>query len=197
MPPYSQAAENNKEPIAEVLREAFKNVRRVLEIGSGTGQHAVHFGHCLPQLTWQPSDLAHNLDGIRAQLAESGPENVAPPVDLDIGHFPWPVSGVDGVFSANCMHIVSWPRVRDFFRGVGEVLDAVGTFCLYGPFKYEGAFTTESNAHFDLWLKRQNPDSGIRDFEAVDALAREQGLRLAGDFPMPANNQLVIWRRRP
>ncbi len=195
VPPYSQAAENNKTPILTVLRDAFAEETRVLEIASGTGQHAAHFGRALPHLAWQPSDLAPNLDGIRERLAADGPANVAPPVELDVSRFPWPVSGFDGVFSANCLHIVSWPRVEDFFRGVGEVLDAGGTLCVYGPFKYGGDFTTESNARFDGWLKRNDPESGIRDFEAVDALARGQGMRRIADHAMPANNQLLVWRR--
>ena len=195
MPPFSQAAENNKEPIARVLAEAFKDARHVLEIGSGTGQHAVHFGRALPHLIWQPSDLSANLDGIRARLAREAPANVRPPVALDVGLLPWPVESVDGVFSANAVHIMGWPRVEDLFFGVGDVLEPGGWLCLYGPFRYKGAFTTPSNAEFDAWLKRQDPESGIRDFEAVDALAAAQGLSLVADHAMPANNQLLVWRR--
>jgi len=195
MPPFSQAAENNKEPIARILVDAFSHAHHILEIGSGTGQHAVHFGRALPHLIWQPSDLAPNLDGLRARLEREAPANVRPPVALDVGLLPWPVAAVDGVFSANAVHIMGWPRVEDLFFGVGDVLESGGTLCLYGPFKYKGAFTTASNAEFDAWLKRQNPDSGIRDSEAIDALAAAQGLRLVADHPMPANNRLLIWRR--
>ena len=195
MQPCSQAAENNKEPIARVLRDAFAEARTVLEIASGTGQHAVHLGRCLPHLIWQPSDLAENLDGIGARLAEEGPPNVNPPLELDVSRHPWPASPVDGVFSANCVHIVSWTNVEHLFRGVGHLLSDGGTLCLYGPYKYGGDFTTESNARFDGWLKQTDPVSGIRDFEAVDDLARAQGLSLVNDHPMPANNQLLVWRR--
>lgn len=195
MLPYCQAAENNKEPILAVLRDAFADVRRVLEIASGTGQHAAHFAAALPRLTWQPSDLPPNLPGIEARRRAGGTANLLAPIELDVGRFPWPESGFDGLFAANCLHIVSWPLVTDFFRGAGEVLGAGGTLCVYGPFKYGGAFTTGSNARFDAWLKGNDPASGIRDFEAVDALAREQGLRLAADHAMPANNQLLVWRR--
>ncbi|MDX9861543.1 MAG: DUF938 domain-containing protein [Rhodospirillales bacterium] len=195
MPPFSQAAENNKEPIARILVDAFRHAHHILEIGSGTGQHAVHFGRALPHLIWQPSDLAPNLDGLRARLESEAPANVRPPVALDVGLLPWPVAAVDGVFSANAVHIMGWPRVEDLFFGVGDVLESGGTLCLYGPFKYKGAFTTASNAEFDAWLKRQDPDSGIRDSEAIDALAAAQGLRLVADLPMPANNRLLIWRR--
>jgi SAM-dependent methyltransferase len=192
---FSQAAENNKEPIARVLRDVFKEVRQVLEIGAGTGQHAVHFARALPHLTWRPSDLAANLDDIRERLARDGVTNVAPPLPLDVTERPWPALKVDGVFAANCLHIMSWAEVEHLFGGIGEVLEAGGGVCLYGPFKYGGAFTTESNARFDTHLKRRDPASGIRDFEAVDALARAQGLRLIRDAAMPANNQLLVWRR--
>lgn len=193
---YSQAAENNKLPIADVLRGAFKNVRGVLEIASGTGQHAVHFGAAFPHLTWQPSDLAEHLDDIIARLAQEGTDNVLPPIVLDVSAHPWPVNRVDGVFSANCVHIVSWGHVEHMFRGIGNVLADGGVLCLYGPYKYNGVFTTESNARFDQWLKSRDPVSGIRDFEAVDDLAKAQGLALEQDIAMPANNQLLIWRRR-
>ncbi len=192
---FSQAAENNKEPIARVLRDVFKEVRQVLEIGGGTGQHAVHFARALPHLTWRPSDLAANLEGIRKRLAGDDVTNVAPPLALDVTERPWRVPRVDGVFAANCLHIMSWAEVEHLFGGIGEVLDPGGTACLYGPFKYGGAFTTESNARFDAHLKRRDAASGIRDFEAVDTLARAQGLRLIRDAAMPANNQLLFWRR--
>ena len=195
MLPYSQAAENNKEPILAVLRDAFRTVSRVLEIASGSGQHAVHFGHGLSHLVWQPSDLAALLPGLAARLSSEAPANVEPPIELDISRHPWPVSDIDGVFAANCVHIVSWPRVEDLFAGVGAVLAPGGTLCLYGPFKYRGDFTTDSNAAFDAWLKRQDPASGIRDFEAIDTLAQAQNLRFADDIAMPANNRLLVWRR--
>ena len=193
---FSQAAENNKEPIARVLRDVFKEVRQVLEIGAGTGQHTVHFAHCLPHVTWLTSDVAANLDGIRERLARAGVANAKPPLALDVTVRPWLVPRVGGVFAANCVHIMSWAEVEHLFGGIGEVLEAGGTVCLYGPFKYGGAFTTESNARFDAHLKRRDPASGIRDFEAVDALARGQDLRLIRDAAMPANNQLLIWRRQ-
>lgn len=192
---FSQAAENNKEPIASVLRDVFKEVRQVLEIASGTGQHAVHFARALPRLTWLSSDLVANLDDIRERLARDGVANAPPPLALDVTERPWPALKVDGVFAANCLHIMSWAEGEHLFGGIGEVLDPGGTACLYGPFKYGGAFTTESNARFDAHLKRRDRASGIRDFEAVDTLARAQGLRLIRDAAMPANNQLLVWRR--
>lgn len=194
-PPFSQAAENNKEPIAIVLKGAFAEAASVLEVASGTGQHAVHMGHALPHLTWQPSDLADNLPGLRRRLALEAPDNVETPVELDIGRLPWPAAPVDAVFTANCLHIVSWTLVEAFFAGVGGVLLPGGTLAVYGPFRYAGAFTTDSNAEFDAFLRARDADSGIRDFEAVDTLARGQGLALVADHAMPANNQLVVWAR--
>ena len=192
---FSQAAENNKEPIACILRDAFANVREVLEMGSGAGQHAVYFGQQLPHLVWRPSDLAPHLAGLQARLAAEAPANVLPPIALDVAMQPWPVTDMEGVFSANAVHIMSWPHVAHMFKGIGQIISECATVCLYGPFRYGGDFTTPSNAEFDLWLKRRDPLSGVRDFEAVDALARAIGLRLVADHAMPANNQLLVWRR--
>ncbi len=192
---FSQAAENNKDPIAQILRAAFAEVRNVLEIGSGTGQHAVYFGQCLPHLIWRTSDLARNLPDIQARLTVEAPANVVPPVALDVADHPWPVTNIDGLFSANAIHIMSWEHVMHMFRGIGEVLLEKAAVCLYGPFKYNGEFTTPSNAQFDVWLKQRDPLSGVRDFEAVDALAQAQGLALIADHSMPANNQLLVWKR--
>jgi len=192
---FSQAAENNKVPILRILREVFAQTRSVLEIGSGTGQHAVHFGCGLPHLVWQPSDLAHNLPDIQARLAAEAPANVLAPLVLDVAKQVWPVGDIDGLFSANAVHIMSWTHVTQMFAGMGKILSDQAIVCLYGPFKYAGAFTTPSNAQFDAWLKQRDPLSGVRDFEAVDALARAQGLRPLADYAMPANNQLLVWRR--
>ena len=193
--PFSPAAENNKQAILEVLKTAFADVRHVLEIGSGTGQHAVYFAQHLPALSWTPSDLRPALDGIRARLAQEGGDNIVDPVVLDLASANWPVEQVDAVFSANVVHIVSWPLVEALFAGLGRVLAPGGLLCLYGPYKYNGQYTTESNANFDLWLKDRDPRSGIKDFEAVNDLALAQCLRLVQDHAMPANNQLLVWRR--
>jgi SAM-dependent methyltransferase len=193
--PFSEACERNKAPILEVLRGAFADTEHVLEIGSGSGQHAVWFGQHLPHLAWQPSDVAAALPGLRARIEAEGPDNVLAPMALDVARHPWPVTGLDGIFTANTLHIVSWERVQHFFRGVGKALAPGGTLCVYGPFRYGGKFTTPSNAEFDEWLKLRDPASGVRDFEAVDALARAQGLQLLADHAMPANNQCLVWRR--
>jgi cyclopropane fatty-acyl-phospholipid synthase-like methyltransferase len=195
--PFSQACENNKLPILEVLGCHLASGDRVLEVGSGTGQHAVFFGERLPGVTWQTSDLANNHPAIHAWLDDGKLPNVLPPLALDVTVFPWPVAEASAVFSANTAHIMAWPVVQDFVRGVGEVLDPGGLFLLYGPFNYNGTYTSESNESFDGWLAARDPRSAIRDFEAVDEAARRAGLSLVEDNPMPANNRLLVWRRAP
>lgn len=193
--PFSAASERNRDPILAVLRAAFADRRRVLEIGSGTGQHAVHFAAALPQLTWQATERAGHLDDLRPWLDEAALPNTPPPVELDVDG-PWPATTVDAVFSANSLHIMGWPQVEAFFAGVGAVLEDGGRLLVYGPFNYGGDFTSDSNRAFDRWLKDRDPASGIRDFEAVDALARDIGLSLLEDDAMPANNRCLAWRKR-
>lgn len=195
MKPFAESAEQNREPILAVLREVFADRTDVLEIASGTGQHAVHFGAALPHLTWRPSELPDNLAGIQAWLDEAGLANVMPPVALDVNAPDWPVGPVDAVFNANTVHIVAWPAVERLFAGIGRVLAPGGVLCLYGPFNYGGRFTSDSNARFDAWLKARDPASGVRDFEALDRLAGAQGLRLWRDIEMPVNNRTLVWRR--
>jgi len=193
--PYSQACENNKAPILAVLREALGECRRVLEIGSGTGQHAVHFAAALAHLEWQPSDCAPNLPGLRAWVDDADLANLRAPLALNVQDRPWPLISFDAVFSANTAHIMHWPAVERMFAGVGEYLDTPGVMALYGPFRYAGRHTAASNARFDAWLRARDPDMGVRDFEALAALAREAGLELLADHAMPANNRTLVWRR--
>lgn len=193
--PYSESCEQNREPILAVLKQAFADCSQVLEIGSGTGQHAVYFGADLPHLRWQTSDVLAHHPGIRSWLAEAALPNVLPPLELDVSQPHWPSSRYDAVFSANTLHIMGWPEVVRFFEGVGAVLAPGGVLVVYGPFNYNGQFTSESNARFDGWLKARDPASGVRDFEAVDALARAQGLILQQDIAMPANNRSLVWQR--
>lgn len=195
MKPFSEACEQNKEPILEVLTTELAGYRRILEIGSGTGQHAVHFARGLPHLRWQTSDLPGAHDGIRAWLTESGLSNVDPPLALDVAHGPWPEARYDAAFTANTAHIMGWPEVQAMFAGVNGVLEVDGLFILYGPVNYEGRYTSASNARFDQWLKARDPRSGIRDFEAMDALATAAGMHLSADHAMPANNHLLVWQR--
>jgi hypothetical protein len=192
-----------------VLREAFASARKVLELGSGTGQHAVHFAAHLPHLIWQPTDLAENLPGIelwRVEAVTPSPApvtgetggrlpNLLPALPLDVNQPQWPDTGADAVFSANTLHILSWPEVRLLFAGVGRLLPADGVLAVYGPFDYGGRHTSESNARFDRTLRSRDPRSGIRAFEAIDALAAEQRLVLQRDVAMPANNRTLVWRR--
>jgi SAM-dependent methyltransferase len=191
---FSDACERNKGPILEVLRTAFSGCTRVVEIGSGTGQHAVHFARHLPHLSWQPTDRAEYLSDLAARIAAEGPPNLASPVELDVLQEPWPAVRGDAVFSANTLHIMSWPAVEALFAGLPRILEAGSVLAIYGPFRYGGRFTTESNAAFDAMLRERDPLSGLRDFEAVNALAEGGGLKLSADHAMPANNQLLVWR---
>lgn len=193
--PFAESSAQNRAPIQVVLETVFADRRRVLEIASGTGQHAVYFGEALPHLTWQTSELPHNHPGILAWLDEAKLPNVLPPVAIDVNDGVWPVDTFDAVFNANTVHIVSWPAVERMFAGIGRVLEAGGLLCLYGPFNYGGRFTAESNARFDVWLKNRDPDSGVRDFEALNALAEAQGLALLRDIDMPRDNHMLVWRR--
>ena len=193
--PFAESCEQNREPILAVLRAVFADRHRVLEIGSGTGQHAVYFAPELPHLVWQTADVPQHHAGIRLWLEEAALPNVLPPIALEVNDPSWHTGRYDAVFSANTLHIMGWPEVEKFFEGVGAVLEAGGVLAVYGPFNTNGAFTSESNARFDAWLKARDPASGVRDFEAVDALARAQGLLLQQDIAMPANNRTLVWRR--
>lgn len=195
--PFSQACENNKRPLLAVLRDAFAAVDRVLEIGSGTGQHAAFFAESMPWLQWQPSDRAENLPGIEAWRTGAGLANLRAPLVLDVEVQPWPVTEAAAVFSANTAHIMSWPAVEAFFAGVGALLPPGGVFCLYGPFNYDGRFTSPSNEQFDAWLRQRDARSGIRDRAALERLAAAAGMALEDDHAMPANNRTLVWRRMP
>lgn len=190
--PFSQACDNNKASILTVLQKHFAEVDFVLEVGSGTGQHAVHFARYLPHLTWQPADRPEYIDGINLWRDSEPLDNLLCPLQLDVNQ-PWPIESVSAVFSANTLHIMSWPEVEKFFHGIDGVLDNNGVLCIYGPFNYEGQFTSESNNRFDQWLKDRDPLSGIRDFEAINTLAVSFGLTLVADYPMPSNNRCLVW----
>ena len=190
--PFSQACENNKEPILGVLREEFADCQRILEIGSGTGQHAVYFAEHLPHLFWQTSDLLVNHAGINSWLGSDPAKNLAPPVLLDVSEQSWPVANVDGIFTANSLHIMAWRAVQDFFRGAGLRLSEGGVLCVYGPFNYGGVPSSQSNARFDAWLRERDSLSGVRDFEALVELAVLAGLKLRAEHPMPASPRRPI-----
>jgi cyclopropane fatty-acyl-phospholipid synthase-like methyltransferase len=192
--PFAQACEDNKGPILEVLAPLLADARRLLEIGSGTGQHAAHFGGCLPHLTWQTSDVAENLPGVRLWLAEAGLPNLPPPIELGVTG-DWPSGDYDAAFSANTVHIMGDAEVAALFAGLPKVLTPGAPFALYGPFNYGGRYTSDSNARFDQWLKTRDPASGIKDRDHLAALGEAQGLALAEDHPMPCNNRILVFRR--
>ena len=183
MRPFSEASERNREPILAVLKRVFADSRKVLEIGSGTGQHAACFSAALPHLAWQASDVAEHLAGIRMWGVE--------PIELDVDK-PWPALDADAVFSANTAHIMSWPQVERMFAGIAS-MRSVKVFCLYGPFSYGGKHTSESNARFDAMLRARDPASGVRDFDDVAVLAQRCGMVVDEDNPMPANNRLLVF----
>lgn len=193
--PFSQACENNQQPILDVLRRHVTDAGTLLEIGSGTGQHAVFMARHLPQLQWQPTDVAANLPGIEAWRGEAQLPNVAPAQVFDVWQPQLPAESVRYLFSANTLHIMGWDTVQRFFSLIPNLLQPGGLAFFYGPFNYGGAFTSESNARFDQWLKSQAPQQGIRDFESIAILAEQAGLALVEDCTMPANNRTLVWRR--
>jgi len=194
--PFSQSCENNKTPILAVLRQVFIQPVTVWEIGSGSGQHACYFASQLPHLVWQPTDLEENMSGINAWLEEAQLANLNQPRVLDVNQSVWPCQeGMEAVFTANTLHIMDWKQVQTLFEKLGSYSKPLALICIYGPFNYNGAFTSDSNARFDQWLKDRNPLSGIRDFEAVLVLAESQGLSLLNDHAMPANNRLLVFQK--
>jgi cyclopropane fatty-acyl-phospholipid synthase-like methyltransferase len=192
--PYAPACDRNREPILAVLRDHFGDRSKVLEVGSGTGQHAAFFAAALPHLVWQTAERREHLAGIRMWLGEAELPNTPPPIELDVNG-TWPRAAFDAAFSANTLHIMSWMEVERMFSGLGRTLADDAKLVLYGPFNYGGKHTSESNARFDLQLRQGGAHQGIRDFEAVDRLAREIGFRLLEDRAMPANNRCLVWRR--
>ncbi len=217
--PSSPACARNREPILAVLRRHFADVRRVLEIGSGTGEHAVHFAAALPHLAWQPSERPEALDGLNERIHQAALSNLRMPLPLAAQASPHPLMpaglaadpetfarlidggndgrGFDAVFSANTLHIMGWREVEGLFAGLPALLaEGPAMLALYGPFNRGGGYTSESNREFDAWLKARDVRSGIRDFEAVDVLARGIGFTLVDDVAMPANNALLLYARR-
>ena len=192
---FSESSEQNKRPIFEVLKNAFAEAESVLEIGSGSGQHAIYFAEKLPHLTWLASDQAEYQSGIQEWLDDSALTNVRGPLLLDVNQSDWLDQSVDAVFSANTVHIMGWTSVENMFAGIGRTLNAGGVFCLYGPFNYNGKFSSESNARFDVWLKQRDPVSGVRDFEDLQIIAGKAGLSFVEDVEMPANNRILVWKK--
>ena len=194
--PFSQACENNKAFILEVLLEVFADRREVLEIASGTGQHACHFAANMPWLRWQPTEMPENLHYLLPRCRAYKGANLLPPMALDVRAEPWPLAIPDALFSANSLHIMAFSAVRQLFAALATGAGPDVVLAVYGPFNYGGKYTSPSNARFDQWLAQQHPDSAIRDFEAVDTLAATAGFSLQADHGMPANNRLLVWRKR-
>jgi cyclopropane fatty-acyl-phospholipid synthase-like methyltransferase len=192
--PHAPATARNREPILAELRTVLAGRRRVLEIGSGTGEHAVHFAAALPQLIWQCSDLPENLPGISTWLKDAALPNTPPPLALDVTADTWPAARYDAVFSANTLHIMGWEAVVTMFRRLPEVLEPDAVLAVYGPFHRDGAATSASNAAFDAQLRARDPRMGVRDAAAVDVLAAAAGLRLIADIAMPSSNALRVWK---
>ncbi len=193
--PFSQACENNRQPILDILGRVFADRSEVLEIASGTGQHATWFAQHMPQLRWRPTELPVNLPVLLPRCEHYAGDNLAPPTTLDVSARPWSCSVPHALFSANSLHIMPWESVEDFFAELGERAEADTLLAIYGPFNYGGKYTSDSNARFDQWLAAQSPYSAIRDFEKVDALARLAGFELLEDNAMPANNRLLLWHK--
>ena len=193
---YSPAADNNKAAILSVLTNYLSEVDHVFEIGSGSGQHAIHMAAALPQIQWQPSDRANTLALLSVNIRKYGTPNVQQPIELDLEKPPLALpEGVQCVYAANVMHIVSEPLGATLIKLTAQSLLKDGYLVLYGPYRYGGEFTTESNKDFDGWLKDRDSDSGVRDFEWVERHAKECGLNLIKDHAMPANNQCLVFKK--
>lgn len=197
MLPVSAACERNKDPILRVLRECLAGRTQVLEIGSGTGQHAVYFARALRHLTWHPTEQLIYLDDLTERVKLEGPSNLSAPTLLDVRQAVWPLRSVDAMFTANTLHIMSWAEVTALFDGIGRVLAPGGVLSIYGPFRYQGRYTSDSNRDFDLMLQERDPLSGLRDITAVTALAAQYGLELDADHDLPANNRLLVFSKEP
>lgn len=191
--PYAQAAEENKRVIFDAVSPFLEG--DVLEIGSGTGQHAVFFAERMPGLRWQTSDLEPGLAGIGARIAACGLDNLPPPLLLDVLG-DWPAAVYDTVYTANTFHIMDEVAVSRCIERVGACLRAGGHFIVYGPFNYDGAYTSPSNERFDAMLRARDPASGIRDFDWLDRIARRAQMALEADIEMPANNRSLVWKKR-
>ncbi|MBO1924401.1 DUF938 domain-containing protein [Thiomicrorhabdus sp. 6S3-12] len=193
--PFAQSSEENKQVILQAIGKLLRDCHSVLEIASGTGQHAVYFAAQLPHLKWQTSDLMECHVGINQWLEEAGLQNVSAPICLNVSEeLHWPDTTFDAVFSANSFHIMGRNHVEDFFKHLPKVLNPNAIVMIYGPFNYNGDYTSESNARFDQWLKERNPASGIKDFEWCNRLAEQSGLKLLKDIEMPQNNRILVWR---
>ncbi len=192
---FSPSCERNQAVILTELMAKFTSGYQVLEIGSLSGQHAIHFSENIPDIKWQPSDLHENLSALTQNVTDALLKNCQSPIVLDVADkHQWPDSKYEAIFTANTLHIMSWQHVEKLFENIKHVCQKGTLLCIYGPFKYQGEYTSASNENFQLWLKNRDLESGIRDFEKVNELAIKQGFTLISDKNMPANNQLITWQ---
>ena len=193
--PYAQSCDQNCAPILEILKLYLSTSKSLLEIGSGTGQHALYFAKNFPNLIWHSSDQQQYHEGINLWLAEANADNIIAPIALNVNQKEWPEQRFDAIFTANSLHIMSWSSVQALFSKITDVLAEDALFIVYGPFNYNGQYTSESNQQFDQWLAQQHPESAIRDFEALQKLAKNAHLNLINDHQMPANNRVLVWQK--
>ena len=193
--PFSQACENNKKPILEVIGQYFENSDVILEIGTGTAQHAIYFAEKLRKLYWQTTDQEEYLEGINLRLNGYTHYNLGRPLPLNVLQKNWPLENCDGVFSANTSHIMNWQMVKNMFAGVSKILEPKRHFCLYGPFNFNGQYTSDSNEAFDKMLRGRDPNSGLRNFEDLQRMAESQGLSFFKQYDLPANNKILVWQQ--
>ncbi len=189
--PYSESCEQNKEPILSVISPLLASVSSVLEIGSGTGQHAIYFSKMMPHLSWHTSDCRPYLEGINAWISEASHKNVMPPFELDVSASKWPNAKYDAIFTANSLHIMNKQNADDLIEGAAAILNKGGSLIIYGPFNYNGSFSSESNKQFNQWLKDRDAQSGIKHFEDIALLALGNNMQLVTDYEMPANNRIL------
>ena len=191
--PFSESSEQNKTVIFETIEPFLVDGLKVLEIGSGTGQHAVYFASMVPGIVWQTTDLAENLAAIKSWIDDSGLPNLPEPRELDVSS-AWMNETYDLLFSANTFHIMNQDQVEQCLKRCTSCLKQKGNLIVYGPFNYHGSYTSVSNEQFDGWLKSRDSQSGIKHFEWINELANRSGLHLVNDIAMPANNRILIWQ---
>ncbi|MDH3343213.1 MAG: class I SAM-dependent methyltransferase [Gammaproteobacteria bacterium] len=193
--PYADSCDQNRDSILNIIQPLLLNSSSVLEIGSGTGQHAAYFSKKLPHLIWNTSDRAENIEGIKLWLSETDTKQTPQPVELDVTQEVWPRISFDTVFTANTCHIMNQQSVEIMFKRIGDLLPGMGQLIIYGPFNYNQKYTSLSNEQFDQWLKLRNPESRIRNFEDLNAMAEQAGMNLINDYEMPANNRILHWKK--
>ena len=193
--PFASAAKRNRQPILDQLRRLLPATGMVLEIGSGTGEHAVFFSRHLPGIVWQPSDRNENLAGLEARFAAEGNPRIRSPLKLDVDKDTWPTASYEAAYSANTAHIMPWQTVGAMFAGISSHLRIGGRFCLYGPFNIDNSHTSQSNAHFDAQLRYADPQQGLRDMAALETLANRQQMQLELKITMPSNNFILVFKK--